>query len=138
MALPHAAPVASAGLTGRTDAIDIEALRAATAGRVIVPGDPDYDARRQVQNAMFDRRPALIVEAAGTEDVARVVRLAAETGLELAVRSGGHSSAGHSVSDDGIMLDLSAMRAIEAGTRVTLPAAALFGAAFYEFYKLLS
>jgi FAD/FMN-containing dehydrogenase len=56
--------------------------------------------------------PALIVRAADATDVSRVVALAGETGLELAVRSGGHSLAGHSVSEGGIVLDLADMRAL--------------------------
>src|SRR5215217_7604503 len=55
----------------------------------------------------------VIARAANAGDVMRVVTLARETGVELAVRSGGHSLAGHSVSDGGIVLDLSAMRAIQ-------------------------
>ncbi len=61
----------------------------------------------------IDRRPALIVRAKDATDVSRVVALARESGLELAVRSGGHSLAGHSVSDGGIVLDLSEMKGLE-------------------------
>src|SRR5215211_650975 len=61
----------------------------------------------------IDRRPALIVRVADATDVSRVVALARESGLELAVRSGGHSVAGHSVSDGGIVLDLSEMKNLE-------------------------
>ena len=69
-----------------------------------------YDEARTVFSGGIDRRPAVIVRVADATDVARVVSLARETGLELAVRSGGHSAAGHSVSDGGIVLDLSDMR----------------------------
>jgi FAD/FMN-containing dehydrogenase len=82
-------------------------------GRVIAPDDPDYDEARQVFYGGIDRRPALIVRVAGADDVARVIALARETGLELAVRSGGHSVAGHGVSDGGIVIDLAGMRALE-------------------------
>ena len=82
-------------------------------GRVIRPGDPEYDAARTVVRGGVDRHPALIVRVADAEDVARVIALARESGLELAVRSGGHSSAGHSVTEGGIVLDLSAMKGIE-------------------------
>ncbi len=61
----------------------------------------------------IDRRPAVIVRVTDETDISRVVSLARETGLELAVRSGGHSLAGHSVSEGGIVLDLSDMRALE-------------------------
>jgi FAD/FMN-containing dehydrogenase len=82
-------------------------------GSVIVPDDPGYDDARTVFYGGVDRRPALIVRAAGADDVARVIALARESGVELAVRSGGHSVAGHSVSDGGIVLDLSEMRGLE-------------------------
>jgi FAD/FMN-containing dehydrogenase len=79
---------------------------------VITPDDAEYDAARTVFYGGFDRRPIVIVRAADADDVSRVVSLARETGLELAIRSGGHSLAGHSVSDGGIVLDLSGMRAL--------------------------
>jgi FAD/FMN-containing dehydrogenase len=82
-------------------------------GRVIGPDDPEYDLARTVFYGGVDRRPALIVRVADRTDVARVVALARKTGLELAVRSGGHSLAGHGVSDGGIVLDLSDMRGLE-------------------------
>ena len=82
-------------------------------GRVIEPGHPDYDEARTVFNAAVDRRPAAIVKVANANDVARVITHARERSLELAVRSGGHSGAGHGVTDGGIVLDLSEMRALE-------------------------
>jgi FAD/FMN-containing dehydrogenase len=82
-------------------------------GRVIGPDDPDYDRARIVFAGAVDRRPAAIVRVADSDDVARVIALARDTGLELAVRSGGHSVAGHGVSEGGIVLDLSDMRALE-------------------------
>jgi FAD/FMN-containing dehydrogenase len=89
------------------------ALSDALTGRVITPKDPDYDTARTVYPGDIDRRPALIVRVANAADVARVIALTRETGVELAVRSGGHSPAGHGVSEGGIVLDLSDMRAIE-------------------------
>src|SRR3954447_10621840 len=82
-------------------------------GRVITPDDPDYDAARRVVPGNIDRRPSLIVRVADDADVARTIALAREEGLELAVRSGGHSPAGHSVSEGGIVLDLSALNEVE-------------------------
>ncbi len=82
-------------------------------GRVIAPGDPDYDDARSVFYGGLDKRPAAIVRAASDADVARVIAEVQEAGLELAVRSGGHSVAGHSVTEGGIVLDLSEMQALE-------------------------
>jgi FAD/FMN-containing dehydrogenase len=82
-------------------------------GRIIGPDDPDYDETRQILSGVYDRRPAVIVRAANADDVARVVRFARETGIELAVRAGGHSNAGHSSTDGGIMLDLRDMDGLE-------------------------
>ena len=83
------------------------------AGRVIGPNDPEYDAARATFYGGTDRRPAAIVRVANADDVSRVITFARETGMELAVRSGGHSGAGHSVSDGGIVLDLKDMHALE-------------------------
>ena len=91
----------------------IPELRAALNGRVIVPDDAGYDEARAVFYAGIDRRPAFIFRVASAADVSQVVSFARETGLELAVRSGGHSLAGHSVSDGGIVLDLSDMKALQ-------------------------
>jgi len=92
--------------------LSIPELRSSIKGQVILPGDAEYDEARTVFYGGFDRRPAMIVKVADTADVARVIALARETGLELAVRSGGHSNAGHSVTDGGILLDLSNLRAL--------------------------
>jgi FAD/FMN-containing dehydrogenase len=91
----------------------IPQLRAQLDGRVIAPDDPAYDQARQIFYGGFDRHPSMIVRPADAGEVARVVSVARRTGLELAVRSGGHSPAGHSVLDGGIVLDLSAMRALD-------------------------
>ena len=96
-----------------TDAFSIPALRAAIDGRVITPDDAEYDKARTVVLGGIDRRPLVIVRPANADDVAKVVTLARETGLPLAVRCGGHSGAGHSVVDDGIVIDLRDMKALE-------------------------
>jgi FAD/FMN-containing dehydrogenase len=93
--------------------VSIPTLRAVLNGRVIAPDDAAYDEARTVFYGGIDRRPALIVRVADAADVSHVVALARESGLELAVRSGGHSLAGHSVSDGGIVLDLSEMKGLE-------------------------
>ena len=91
----------------------IPQLRAVLNGRVITPNDAGYDEARAVFYAGIDRRPVVIIRAASVADVSQVVSLARETGLELAVRSGGHSLAGHSTTDGGIVLDLSDMKGLE-------------------------
>ena len=97
----------------RVATLSIPALRAEFSGRVIGPDDVGYDKARTVVAGGIDRRPAVIIRPADAAEVARVVSLARETGLELAVRSGGHSSAGHGVSEGGIVLDLANMRALD-------------------------
>src|SRR5918992_4119115 len=82
-------------------------------GRVIRPDDPDYDEARTVFYGDVDRRPSAIVKVAGADDVARVIAHAREAGLEFAVRSGGHSVAGHGVTEGGIVIDLSDMKKLE-------------------------
>jgi len=94
------------------EGISIPQLRAVLNGRVIAPDDPGYDQARTVFIGGIDRRPAVIVRPADAADVSLIVSLARETGLELAIRSGGHSGAGHSVSDGGFVLDLRDMRAL--------------------------
>ena len=81
-------------------------------GEVITPDRPEYEAARRVWNGMIDKRPAVIARCADAEDVATAVRFATEHGLPLAVRGGGHNVAGTAVVDDGLVIDLSAMRAV--------------------------
>jgi FAD/FMN-containing dehydrogenase len=98
-----------------TPSIDdyIDSLRHALAGRVIEPGDPDYDAARSVMYGGLDGHPRAIARVANDRDVQAVVNLARETRIELAVRSGGHSVKGDSTVDDGIVLDLHDMTAAD-------------------------
>jgi FAD/FMN-containing dehydrogenase len=103
-------------LTGRRmnmTPLSIPQVRDLFRGRVIGPDDSQYDEARTVFYGGIDRRPAVIVRVAHATDVSRAVSLARETGLELAVRSGGHSTAGHGVSEGGIVVDLSDMRALD-------------------------
>ena len=81
-------------------------------GDVIGPDHHDYDDARAVWNGSVDRRPRLIARCGGTADVAAAVRFARDRDLEIAVRGGGHNVAGTAVCDDGIVIDLSAMRAV--------------------------
>ena len=93
--------------------ISIPDLRSDLKGEVIGPDDAAYDEARQVVFKGVDRRPAAVARVAGAQDVARVITLARESGLELAVRSGGHSRAGYGTSEGGIVIDLSGMRALD-------------------------
>src|SRR5918993_1552683 len=85
-------------------------------GQVILPDDAIYKEARTVFYGGFDRHPAALVRVKDASHIARVVSLARESGLELAIRSGGHSLAGHSVSEGGIVLDLSEMKNLEVDT----------------------
>jgi FAD/FMN-containing dehydrogenase len=91
---------------------DAGALVGALRGNVIVPGDDRYDEARRVWNGDIDRRPPLIARCADSDDVVTVVRFAADRGLPIAVRGGGHSVAGHALCEDGVVVDLSGMRAV--------------------------
>jgi FAD/FMN-containing dehydrogenase len=87
-------------------------LRATFDDEVITPDDAGYDDARRVWNAIFDRRPAVVVRPSRVESVATAIRFARELGLEIAARGGGHSAAGHSTSDGGIVIDLSRLRGV--------------------------
>ena len=91
----------------------ISELRALFNGRVIAPDDSRYEQARTVFYGGVDRRPAAIVRVADAGDVSRLVSVAREAGIELAIRSGGHSGAGHSTTEGGIVLDLSAMKDLQ-------------------------
>jgi len=94
-------------------------VRAATdtplelAGELLRPGDSAFDEARRIWNGSFDRRPALIARCSGEADVAAALQHARAKDLAVAVRSGGHSVAGHSVCDGGIVIDLSPMRRVD-------------------------
>src|SRR5580765_4152844 len=93
-----------------TDALDD--LRASFEGEIVEPGDASYDETRAVFNGMFDRRPAVILRPADTAGVQAAINLARESGAPFAIRSGGHSVAGFSSVDDGIVLDLRGLKGI--------------------------
>ena len=99
--------------TTSTARLDIEALRSRIHGTVIAPTDAGYDEARAVMAGGIDRRPAVIVRVADTDDVREVIALARSTGLELAVRAGGHSGAAHSAVDDGIVLDVRGLDSLD-------------------------
>ncbi len=87
-------------------------FRARLRGSVLTPAEAGYDEVRRLHNGMFVRRPAVIARCLGTADVVEAIRFARTHELELAVRGGGHSLAGRSVCEGGLMLDLSLMKGI--------------------------
>lgn len=88
----------------------LSSLREAFTGEIVLPSDRGYDDARAVWNKLFDRRPAIVVRPRGVDDLTAAVRFAREEELLVAVRCGGHSIPGLSTCDDGIVIDLSAMR----------------------------
>lgn len=92
------------------------AIGAGLSGTVIRRGDASYDQARRVWNGMVDRSPEIIVRCATTADVVAAVNFARDKGLVLAVRGGGHNAAGLGVCDDGLVIDLSPMRAVKVDT----------------------
>jgi FAD/FMN-containing dehydrogenase len=88
-------------------------LRPRVSGAMFLPDDPDYDDARAVYNGVHDRRPAVIVSAAGTADVVAAVAFARDHDLPLAVRGGGHGVAGFATCDGGVVIDLGHMRRVE-------------------------
>ena len=95
------------------DEATIQDFRVGLRGQLILPRDAEYDDARLVWNGMIDRRPALIARCAGVTDVSRAVRLASSQNLLLAVRGGGHNVTGAGTCDGGLVIDLSAMKAVQ-------------------------
>jgi FAD/FMN-containing dehydrogenase len=87
-------------------------LREDFGGQLLQPGDPGYDEARTIYNGMIDRRPTLIARPTGASDVIAAIAYARSVDLPIAVRCGAHSVAGHSVCDDGVLLDLSLMKGV--------------------------
>jgi FAD/FMN-containing dehydrogenase len=82
-------------------------------GELLLPDDPGYDDARRGYNSLHDRRPAVVVRPAVADDVARALEFARSADLEVAVRSGGHSLAGYGATEGGVLVDLSAMHAVQ-------------------------
>jgi len=104
-------------------AVKLELLKGSFKGRIILPGDEAYESARKIWNATIDRHPAIIARCATTSDVVLAVKFAKDNGLVLAVRGGGHNIAGNAMCDDGIVIDLSQMKAASVdpdGRRVTI------------------
>ena len=88
----------------------IEALTETVRGRVITASDPEYDDARVVYNAMHDRKPGAVIQCMDSADVMAAVAAGRDSGLDLAIRGGGHSVPGFGTVDDGLVIDLSIMK----------------------------
>jgi FAD/FMN-containing dehydrogenase len=89
-----------------------EALGAGFRGRMIATDDPEYDTARKLYNAMIDKRPRLIAQCVDAADVIAAVNVARDAGLDVAVRCGAHNGPGLGSVDDGLVIDLSALRGV--------------------------
>jgi FAD/FMN-containing dehydrogenase len=96
----------------RIDPDLVDKFATGLAGRVIRPGDGDYDGARRIWNAAIERHPGLIVRCLGAADVVHAVTFARANDVLAAVRGGGHNVAGRALCDDGMVIDLSAMRGV--------------------------
>lgn len=112
------------------ETLSFDQLGGSVRGELLLPTSAGYDAARRIWNGAVDRRPACIARCAGAADVVAAVRFARERDLEIAVRGGGHNVAGTAVCDDGVVIDLSAMRAVwvdPAGRTAWVQGGALWG-----------
>ena len=96
----------------KLDSAALDELAGSFRGQLVGPDDPEYTEQRKVWNGSIARSPALIARCTGVADVVAAVRFARETGLQVAVRSGGHSFPGLSVCEGGLVIDLGPMRGI--------------------------
>jgi hypothetical protein len=103
---------AGVGMLAHTE-LERTTLSSRFKGQVIMPDSPEYDQACTIFYGGIERKPAVIIRVADADDVAAVLSLARENGMELAVRSGGHSAAGHALTDGGIVLDLHNMRDLQ-------------------------
>src|SRR5690348_2473713 len=94
------------------EATPLEQFAAGLSGELLLPGHPEYDSARRVWNGVIDRYPAMIVRCMGAADVSKALRFARRQGLQVAVRGGGHGTAGYAMADGGLVIDLSCMKKI--------------------------
>src|SRR3712207_1753141 len=95
------------------DRSDLLAFAERLNGEIILPEDERYDEERMVFNAAIDRRPAAIVRVADAQDVVETIAFARKHDLLVSVRGGGHGTMGHSMIDDGLVIDLSLRKFVE-------------------------
>jgi len=91
----------------------INKFRSNFSGKVVTAGDPDYNAVRQIWNAMIDRKPAVFAQCTSTADVVNAVKFGRENNLTVAIRGGGHNIAGNALVDDGLVIDFSLMKNVK-------------------------
>ena len=94
----------------KTDSEKFGALKNRFNGQVILPGESGYNESRAIWNAMFNKKPAAIIKCHEAEDVAEAVKFGKENNLLIAIKGGGHNSAGTAVCDNGLMIDFSVMK----------------------------
>lgn len=94
----------------------IQSLSDRIQGRVVLPSSSDYNEVRSIWNAMIDKKPAVIVECAGADDVVHAIKFGRASDLEISIRGVGHNIAGNSVCNDGLMIDLSQMKSVTVDT----------------------
>ncbi|MEP5764370.1 MAG: FAD-binding oxidoreductase [Halieaceae bacterium] len=117
---PDLSGVSAATLSGSEVALSkaaVQGLASSLTGTVLQAQSPSYDSARSLWNAMIDKRPAIIAQCASTADVASAVNFAREHNLLTSVRCGGHSFAGRSVAENGLMIDLGPMHDVSVDTR---------------------
>src|SRR5438067_9887769 len=107
-------------------------LRDSLSGDLVTASDGEYERARLCFNLLIDRRPAAIARCVNTRDIATALAFAQSTGLEIAVRGGGHNPAGHCAVDDGLVIDLSLMRDVEVDAQARIARAA-GGATWVDF-----
>ena len=90
----------------------IEQFRSEIGGKIVLPGDGDYDEVRSIWNAMIDRSPAMIVQCAKAADVPFTLTFARQNGFDISIRGAGHNIAGNSISDNGLVIDFSKMNGV--------------------------
>jgi FAD/FMN-containing dehydrogenase len=91
----------------------INNLKDKVKGKLVLPGDPNYNEVREIWNAMIDRRPAVILQCAEADDVPHAISYARDNGLEISIRGGGHNIAGSALCNNGVMIDFSNMKAVK-------------------------
>lgn len=100
-------------MTSTRTALTLDDLRTRMSGTVVAPEDADYETARLIFYRHIDRRPGVIVRVADAADVALAIDFARRSGLEIAVRAGGHSGAGFGTIDDGLVIDLRGLDSID-------------------------